>query len=358
MAKGRGGNSDWQRQQQAAAQARQRQAAAQARQKQRKETDRKKAVDKKEKRRRYLEYRQAEVELKNHKIRMAVEGLEKILSSGVERSARVDLSTPPQQQESAPPALDDDLTTPVPTPQWEDFAPDAPGALSRIFGGGGRQAQRLAEAKTAYEKAAREASEQESARLRKVAAANRHHARAREDAEARSREHSAAVKRHIAGYELREKASVEFYLKKVLENVPLPGDFPREAEVVFTPGTARATVRFTIPPRTVVPDVFYHRYYPTKDEDHPVAREEQEIDTLYRSVVSQVALLCVRDLFDADPPLASVEFSGHVRTSATGYPKVIGLDVDRTAFPGDGELARADPSACAGALNAVIAAPR
>jgi restriction system protein len=76
-------------------------------------------------------------------------------------------------------------------------------------------------------------------------------------------------------------------------------------------------------------------------------------------VISQVALLCIRDLFDGDQALATVGFNGHVHAinRATGereYPCLISLSVDRADFPRDENLREVMAEACVRHLRAIV----
>ena len=54
------------------------------------------------------------------------------------------------------------------------------------------------------------------------------------------------------------------------------------------------------------------QFIQTKDEQRELPRPPKKTGELYRLVVSQVALLCLRDVFDADPAIQAVAFNGHV----------------------------------------------
>jgi hypothetical protein len=61
----------------------------------------------------------------------------------------------------------------------------------------------------------------------------------------------------------------------------------------------------------VVPAICEVRYDATSDEQPEIPRPAEEIAALYRLVVAQVVLLCLRDLFAADPGLHAVTFHGY-----------------------------------------------
>lgn len=247
----------------------------------------------------------------------------------------------------------------MPQPRWEDFKPAEPTTLSRMVGGAARYERRTAEAKQKFEEAERRAKQAEEARLIQVNAAQVEYAAqlARERAEVAG--HNAALDKYMRELSEREPTSVERYLLRVLQEAPLPGNFPRKAEVSFNRRAEQAVIRFELPPPTVIPTVSAYKYLPTKDEERETARSKSEVAEIYRGAISQTALLCLRDLFDADPSLNSIGFNGHAHTinPATGaqeYPCFISLNVERAAFPRDDNLRNVTAEKCVRHLRAIV----
>lgn len=107
-----------------------------------------------------------------------------------------------------------------------------------------------------------------------------------------------------------------------------------------------------------MPTVRAVTYVETRDELVPKRRPATECAQLYRSVVSQISLLVVRDLFEADPRLRQVCFNGmiHRTNLATGhreYPCLISLIVERHEFAGLA-LEQVSPEQCLKRLKARI----
>jgi restriction system protein len=349
MATGRGKQSDWQRRQQALA----RQA-----ERQRKEAERARIAAEKERQRQYVEVRMAEVDHKNRLLDETVEQLRDFLCCSLNRSARINLEAARRVPQLAPLNLGI-RANPVPVPQWDHFAFRSPGVLSRAFGGSARYVRRVAEARERYEQAVRDAERQEIERQQQVVVARREHAARAQLVEAEAKKHNKELDVHIRGLTERKPADVEMYLQQVLKPVPLPKGFPRNAEITFNPRVEQAIVRFELPQREVVPTIGSHRYLSTKDEERTTNRNKVEVGELYRRVISQVALLCVRDLFDSDSALNSIGFNGHVHAinPATGereYPCIISLNVERAAFPKDENLRQVTAERCVRHLSAIV----
>jgi restriction system protein len=156
----------------------------------------------------------------------------------------------------------------------------------------------------------------------------------------------------------RDRESVEAYLEMVLARTPLPDDVPHQAEVAYSPRGEQAVVRFELPPADVVPAIANYTFVGTLGELRAKKRPDVEFGRLYRSIVSQIALLYMRDLFEADSELENVELGGHVHAinPATGqreYPCLISFAVDRERYAAL-NLRDVTPDACLNHLNALV----
>lgn len=346
---GRSGQSDWHRQQQAMAREAERQQKTQ---------ERARVAAEKERKRQHSERRQAEVAHKNDALAASLQRLETILQRGLGRSARIDLTALRRESDVGPPQLGT-WAHPVERPQWEEYQPRSPGMISRGFGGRARYAQRMEKASQAFKQDMATADLKELTRQQRVVELRRQHAEREQQATAAVAKHNAAINEHIEAVASRTKHDVETYLGRVLARIPLPDGFPRNAEVTFNPRSEQAVLRFELPPRDVVPTVAGYRYLPTKDEERTSARPKREIADLYRDAISQVALLCIRDLFDGDQQLSAIGFNGHVHATNPGtgegeYPCIVSVNVDRSSFPADANLRKVTPTACVQHLNAIV----
>lgn len=345
----KGGSSDWQRQQAALAREaeRQRKAAEQAA----------KAAEKEAQRQR-TEARKQQVEHKNRQLAARVEELDSVLQRGLNRTSAIDPRSFAQRS-SVPPLDLGDLGVPIPAPDWSRYQPPAPGAVSRLFGGQSRYDERLSAARTAFDQAMRARDVTETERQRRVAVARQEHAeRVRRD-EAAVRDHNEKINAWARNLDGRKKAAVEEYCGMVLKRVPLPSGCPHKAEVAYSPQHEQVVVQFELPAKDVVPTDGGYQYLTTKDEERSTPRKPKEITDLYRSLISQIALLCIRDILHSDQHVQAVAFNGHVHAvnPATGkreYPCIISLNVDRADFPRDPELREVTPDICVRHLKAIV----
>ena len=198
----------------------------------------------------------------------------------------------------------------------------------------------------------------EAERQRRVAAARADHARRAQVYEEQLRAYNAALDWEHAGLIERDHQAVERYLNRILAALPLPNGFPRQADVYFDVQAEQAGIKLQLPGQEVAPTVRQYQYIAARDEEKVIARPIRETADLYRSVISQVALLAIRDVFAADPRLESVAFNGRVPAinPATGRDEdryLISLDVSRAEFEAL-VLDRVTPYRCVQDLHAIV----
>lgn len=258
--------------------------------------------------------------------------LASILAAGLQRTARIDLDALPRTPYQ-PPFDPGPLGTPAPEPVEADFLPRG---LAGMLGGKSRRQRQEAASRAAYEQAREQWESAEQERAQRLAAAQRDHEARLATEREQTEQYNSRVARVAAGLRDRDPAAVESFLRTVLRRVPLPAGFPRRAAVTHHPVEERAHVRMVVPGRDVIPDLAGYEFEPP-DTLRAVPRPDDEIDEHYRLVVAQVALLVVRDVFEADAGLDRVSFDGLVDRADPGpgrpdLPSVVTLDVSREDF--------------------------
>lgn len=265
-----------------------------------------------------------------------VDELKTILLTGLGRSPTVDL----RQYRRTARVSHLDLghqARPAPEPDWARFAPQPPGAFRRAFGATAGYEYRLAEAEQAFATAQAQHAEAETHRHAFVRDAHRRHAAAVAAQEVEADRANKRLDAWIAGVAARSREDVEQYLAEVLKALPLPGGLPRRHDITFDRDDEHAVIQFELPAPEVVPEVSRVTYVKTRDELVPKDRPKQEREELYKALVSQLALLVIRELFCGDPALREVSLNGHVSATnpATGqseYPCLISVVVERAKF--------------------------
>jgi restriction system protein len=269
--------------------------------------------------RQYFAERAADARRRTRQLEARVEELRTILDRGLRRIPRIDLAGLREQPQQPAPDLGSVGWRPTP-PDWSRFEPEPPSVLGRVVGTV-RYERQLATARASYERAAAEYEKAEAERQRRFADARQRYAARLAEERLRVDEHNRSVDAFAAAWRRREPDAVGRYLAMVLDAVPLPQSFPQAVEV------DAAAVRFQLPAADVVPAVREVRYDGTNDEQPEIPRPADETAALYRLVVAQVVLLCLRDLFAADPGLDAVSFHGY----AAGQ-SVVTVSTHRAAF--------------------------
>jgi restriction system protein len=272
----------------------------------------------------YFADRAAEADRRSRALADRVAELRSLLERGLRRHPRIDLA-----------AMRTEFTQPVPDlgsvgwraipPDWSRYEPPPPSVVDRL-GGNHRYRQQLADARAAYEAAKAEYERAEAQRQLRFDEARRRYVTELAEERSRVEEHNRRVDAFVAALRRREPAAVARFLGMVLDGEPLPASFPRSAEVSWPAGAARPLVRLELPGPEVVPAAAAVRYHRPTDELRELPRPAHEVAALHRLVLAQVVLLCLRDLFEADPRLDAVTFVGHVRGT-----NVIRVDTRRPA---------------------------
>jgi restriction system protein len=291
----------------------------------------------------------------NEDLSAQVGRLESILRRGLDREAAIDLNTLVRGDEFPPLDLGSDPVAASP-PAWK--APPEPAAFTGLFGARTRYEQRLAAARDAFERAQVDYDRAEEARQERV-----HEQTARYEAARRAHEdevarHNRRLAELASGLRNRDRESVQWYLELTLSRTFLPEGVPHVAELAYSPQGEQAVVRFELPSVEVIPPVDSYTYVATTSTLREKKRPMAEIAQLYRSVVSQITLLYMRDVFESDPELDNVELAGHVRSvnPATGqweYPCLVSVATDRATYS-TLSLHDVRPDVCLHHLNALV----
>jgi restriction system protein len=251
------------------------------------------------------------------------------------------------------------LTAARPAPEWKDYAPAPATGLSRLFGGGRRQARQAAEAaRTKYDAAVAEHQRQEAGRRQELAAAKATYDKKVTEERAKTAARNAYVTHRQTAFATRDPDAVQWFAGCVLRAGRYPDGFPREYRVTYAPAARCLQVDLQLPGREVVPAVRAYRYVKTRDAVDPVPRSENEISQAHERLVACVALRALHEIFGALPAdlVQAVALTGWAATTdrATGTPvrpRLIGLHADRATFAAL-VLDAVDPVACLSHLTA------
>jgi restriction system protein len=125
----------------------------------------------------------------------------------------------------------------------------------------------------------------------------------------------------------------------VLDLSPYPAGFPAGRSAGYVPESALLAVEWYLPPVDVVPEQKAFRHIKTRKAIESTARPPAEIRLIYQSVIAQIALRTLREVFDSSPEkmISTVVFNGRVQAidPVTGQkiqPHLITLRATREQF--------------------------
>lgn len=289
--------------------------------------------------------RDAEAAARTDAIERRVTELESLLRSSLIRDPRISFDSL-KITATVPPLNLGALADPIPAPRWADFAPKPPSGLGRMFGGSQRYQASYEEAERAFASAQADHQRQEAGRQRKVVETRAAWTRRAADAKRSAEAHNARIGELAAGFREHDRFAVSKYVQMVLDRSPYPEGFPAERHAGYVPESSLLAVEWFLPTFDIVPEHKTFRHIKTRKVVEP-ARPLADAQRLYNSVIAQVAVRTVREVFMATPDdmVSTVVFNGHVDTvdPATGRkirPPMISVRATREKFD---ELVLAEP---------------
>lgn len=172
-------------------------------------------------------------------------------------------------------------------------------------------------------------------------------------------EGNAAIENKRLRYSAKDPQAVLDYCDLVLSSSEYPGRFPQSCELDYNPQNGLLTVDYQLPFTDCIPTLKEVSYVRSRGELVEKRIPQSELNKLYDSVLYQIALRTVHELYAADQveALLSVVFNGYVRSTdpATGQETnacVLSLQAGRDEFS-QINLAAVEPKACFKKLKGV-----
>jgi restriction system protein len=313
-----------------------------------------------EQRARYVEQRQAEADGLTNAVRDRVTEFESVLVRGLDRPATIQFGQLRKPLRTKP-FVPGPLAVPEPAPRWEEFAPPALSGFGKVFGKSGHQ-RADQQARVRFDEAVVAHRERERNRTAELADAEFRHAEAQEWLRQEIEKANAYVDELKQGFRRHTPQAVEDYFELVVEAAPLPAGLPVDAEIAYQYDARRLLVVRELPNVDVIPEALEYRYVRTRDEIDVRPRSVRDIRQHYTSLIAQIVLLTLRDVFDVQLDggelVDEVAVNGHVstRNKATGQPErpcLVSVAADRTQFA-QLVLTELDSVQCLRHLNALV----
>ena len=194
-------------------------------------------------------------------------------------------------------------------------------------------------AQEAFRQAEQDHQRREVERRRQVVIARRKHEGQVAEAEREVAQHNAQIEQMAVGLRDMDRFAVSQYVQMVLDRSPYPAGFPAERSAGYVPESSLLAVEWYLPSVEVVPGEKAFRHVKIHKAVEPTARPLAESGKLYQSVIAQIALRTVREVFDAtsEDTVSTVVFNGRVHavdplTGQKIQPHLITLRATREQF--------------------------
>src|SRR6202042_1367380 len=103
-----------------------------------------------------------------------------------------------------------------------------------------------------------------------------------------------------AAYLAGEAQGIIDYVIFVLDRTYYPEDFDLENRLAYVPGSKQLVIELDLPPYSIVPEVGMFKYVKSSDKRTETKRPESQRRALYASVVAQVTLRTLYEVFSSD----------------------------------------------------------
>jgi restriction system protein len=318
------------------------------------------AAAEKERQRLYTESRQAYVEMLNARIAEQHEELTTLLHATLAVDDYYDLEQQKQHPNIAPfdPGA---LGTPLPAPNPADYTIPPLSAMQKLVPGAkNRHEQQTAQARARLEEATRAHAAAEAERHLQLAALRAEYDRTIAAILARIAAENAEIDAFKAAYLAGDPEVIKAYCRFVLDSSIYPDTFPRTSRLAYVPDSKQLVIEYDLPPFDVIPTVASYKYTKSKDEISETARPAAQSKALYSSVIAQVTLRTIHELFEADRPghIDTIVFNGMVESIDRGTGHTVRTCLVTVRTTRDTFLAlnlrQVDPAACLKTLNAGV----
>ena len=318
-------------------------------------------ADQKERISLYLESEVRQVDLKNEQLEMDVAWLENLLIKALANDEFINLEKLKQTPPTIPQFNPGSLIVPELPPVLQRYLPPELSVIQKFIPGAKeKRAQETAKAHERYQIDVKAHAAREADRLKRLGEANAKYQLQITEIRQKVAAQHAEVDRFKQDFTAGSPPAIVEYFSTVLSSSSYPENFPQHAKLAYVPESMQLVVEYDLPSLEVVPEVSSYKYVKTKDEVTKLVRPLAQRKALYSSVIAQVTLRTLKELFKADRSgfVETIVFNGYVATidKGTGRPSrtcLVTLRTSRDIFT-QLELAKVDPLACLKVLNASV----
>jgi restriction system protein len=317
-------------------------------------------ADKKERERLYIESRIAEVNLQNEQLEQRIKDLEQILSNAFASNSYIDIQTL-KQPLNLPVFKPGPLAIAEPPPSPNAYKPPEPTGIQKLLPGTKEKyAKEISTAQELYRADVYAHAQRETARQQALEVERKRYQQYATEEQRKVAAQHAEIDNFQQELNARSPLVVRNYFTMVLDASAYPDGFPQHAELAYVPESKQLIVEYDFPPFVIIPTAASYKYVKTKDEITETARPQQQRKALYSSLVAQVTLRTLYELFTADrlEHIDIIVFNGYVASidKGTGHSMrtcLVTVRTSRDTFM-HLNLSQVDPPTCLKTLNASV----
>ena len=156
-----------------------------------------------------------------------------------------------------------------------------------------------------------------------------------------------------------DRNAVENYCELVLNNSLYPEDFPKSFDLEYDPDNKTLIIEYQLPTPEHIPSTKEFKFVASRKEIKAVPRPQNQINALYDSLIYQLTLRTIHELFEADQGkvLDLITFNGWVdfinkSNGKQEHSCIVSLQTRKEEFE-DINLALVDPKQCFKSLKGV-----
>jgi restriction system protein len=248
------------------------------------------------------------------------------------------------------------LAVPLPPPNPHTFTPKPLNRLAKLVPGAEeRFAARWEQGRVAYGQASAHWQQAEQQRQERLARAAKEH----ELATAAAHEQHRRVDELEADFRTGRRSAVEQCLTTALQASQYPNGFPHTFTLIYRSRERELLVEYEFPRvGAIIPAKGSYRYVKTRGFIESKERTAADTQRLYKSVLAQITLRVLHELFAADQHghVERIAFNGVVddidpSTGRPTRPKLVSLRTDRETFL-ERDLSRVEPQRALKGLKA------
>jgi restriction system protein len=334
--------------------------AARAAEKARKDYERAAVADQKERARLYTESRMAQIDVQNEQLEQQVNQVERLLLDALSFDTFINLQTL-KQTPNLPAFNPGQLGIAEPQPQAHMYTPSAPTGIQKFLPGAKEKyTQEVTKAQEVYRTHVAAHATREMVRQRALAEMKVQYDRQVAEERERITLQHAEIDKFQQDLLAGSPQAIVDYFTMVLASSSYPDGFPQHAKIAYVPESKQLVVEYDLPAFGIVPEVGSYKYVKSKDSVTETARPLTQRKATYSSVIAQVTLRTLYEVFRADRigDLDTIVFNGYVDSIDKGTgrsirPCLITVRTSRDIFRSL-NLNQVDPQACLSALNASV----